>query len=700
MYAAARDLRIETAAMYAPPADISVFDAICDVLHTPSGKYDGELSPYMRQPSDRLASRRYRAVVFCGPARCSKSAALIDGWTARNRVYAPGDQLLVFGSQDVARYFSKIRLDRIIQASPKLKCRLSSRRQDDNTYDKLWKAGDVLSIGWPSGAQLSGRDFQYVGITEYDLADDDIDGEGTLFALASMRTQTYLSAGKVAVESSIRREYRDPTWMAPAGFPHTAPPATGITGLYNSGTRHWYYWRCPDCGGAIPLHPDVHVMFGLPPLEQLVDEIADSEPREWSVKRAQIVCRNQGCGAPIEEKWKKPLNTSGIWVPDGCRVDRDFRIEGEEIETDIDSYQLSSIAACYASWPKILEKYATAIQSYRRTGSETDIKSTVNLDQGRVYLPLAARRRRNDSELQQRQEEWAKHTVPAGGLFLTAQVDVQAGKRAGFEIQVIANGVDRERWVVDRFALRTSKRPTGEMKDGEPVMHLLDPATYIEDWDRLEEKVVDRRYPLADGSGRTLPIRFVVCDSGGEAGVTRKAYEFFRRLRAKNKHLRFRLYKGAEREGAKTIEETYPDASHRSDRHSGAIGDVPVLVVNVTTIKDTVLADIYRSTPGPGYWHFPDWLPRSYYEEFGAERRGDKRWERVEGRPPNESIDLGLMSEVALIYLRADRIGFWNNPPPWAKAWDDNPEALAADAPPPTPAPPERRPAPYLQRHR
>src|SRR5690606_21913835 len=108
---------------------------------------------------------------------------------------------------------------------------------------------------------------------------------------------------------------------------------------------------------------------------------------------------------------------------------------------------------------------------------------------------------------------------------------------------------------------------------------------------------------LADGSGRTMPVRITLCDSGGKAGVTRRAYEFWRRLKKAGLHHKFRLVKGAEREGVKTIDETYPDSTKRRDRNSGAAGDVPVLIINVTTLKDVVMADVWRSDPGPGFYH-------------------------------------------------------------------------------------------------
>lgn len=674
MYAQAHSFRADTAQMYVPPEDIPVSKGIAGSLVTAAGPYEPDLTPYMSAPADALDSRRYSAVVFLGPGRCGKTVTLIDGWIARNVVHAPGDMLIVQASQDLARYYSKIRIDRMVAASPNVKSRISPRRQDDNTYDKVFRSGMVLSIGWPSGAQLSGRDFRYVAITEYDLAADDIDDEGSLFALASKRTETFLSAGKVVVESSVRREYRDAQWRAPSDSPHMAPPVTGITGLYNSGTRNWYYWRCYECGEWMALKPDIHDMFDLPPLDQLAEELPKVDAVKWASAHAVIPCRS--CGTAIKETKKRELNKSGVWVPDGCSVSSDGKIIGDPRKTDIASFQLSSVAAAYASWPKLLEKYAVAIQSYARTGSEVDIKSTVNLDQGRAYLPLAVRKQRHNHELQDRVEDWPEQTVPDGVRFLIAQIDIQAGKHSRFVIQVIGFGKNRERWIIDRYALKSSRRPTGELKNGEHVMHPIDPASYIEDWDRLIEKVLLRRYLLGDGSGRSMPIHKTFCDSGGKAGVTQRAYEFWRRLRddkeRRKLHLKFLLVKGAEREAAKTVEITFPDATKRNDRNSGAAGDVPVLLINVTQIKDIVIADVWRTAPGPGYYHFPGWLPSSFFDELTSETRNEKRWVPTPGKP-NETFDLCTYAEAGHISLNAHKMD-WTNPTPWAAEWDKNPE--------------------------
>ena len=663
MHATARDVRRDVASRYAPPPLISTSDAIAQTLVTASGPYEPALTPYMREPADMLASRRYRTVCFVGPARTGKTVTLIDGWIARNVAHDPGDMLVVQSSQDQARYYSKIRIKRMIDASPQVRDRLSLRRQDDNTYDKVFRNGMVLAFGWPSGAQLAGRDFRYVALTEYDAAADDIDGEGSLFALASKRTETFLSAGKVLVESSVRREYRDGSWRR--SVPHEAPPAKGITAIYNGGTMCWLHWQCEHCGRWTALDPDIHEMFGLPELSALVEQLAERDPAEWARERAHMPCKH--CGGLFDEGRKRHLNGAALWVPSGCEIEGG-RVVGEPRDTTIASYALSSVAAAYQSWRGVLEKYATAIQDYGRTGSEVEIKSTVNLDQGRAYFPLSVQRQKSGHELQARAEHWEPMTVPHGVRFLVATVDVQAGTKPRFVVQVTGFGVGLERWIVDRYALRSSERVDPA---NPPAVLPLDPASYVEDWRRLIEKAITRRYPLADGSGRTMPVRLTACDSGGKEGVTARAYEFFRELRAKGLHGKFRLVKGTDRIDAPRVVESFPDTRNRSDRNAGSAGDVPVLLLNSTLLKDDVMGKVWRTEDGPGRFHFPNWLPTSFYDELTAETRGDRRWED-HGRP-NESLDLSCYAEAAALAMKADRID-WSAPPSWAAEWDKNPD--------------------------
>lgn len=656
---------------FAPAAELSVSDAIAKCLVLASGPYEPGLTPYMREPADMLGSRKFHTVVVIGPARTGKTVTLIDGWIARNVAFDPGDMLVVQSSQDLARYYSKVRVKRMIDASPMVRERQSSRRQDDNTFDKMFRSGMCLAFGWPSGAQLSGRDFRYVALTEYDAASDDIDGEGSLYVLARKRTDTYLSAGKVLVESSVRAEYTDPSWVR--RVQHEAPPATGITALYNSGTMCWYHWQCEHCGEWLALDPDVHVMFGLPSLDDLCEQLKGLDAAEWARSMAHIACRS--CGAEFDEGRKRQLNGAGMWVPSGCTI-VDGVLVGSPRDTGVYSAQIPCVAAAYQSWQSVLMRYAVAIQDYARTGSEVEIKSTVNLDQGRAYLSLLSGGRRGlDAESTKRRTELQQGIVPHGARFLTAQVDVQAGKRRGFVIQVVAWGRDREHWIVDRYALKSSARLD---PDGKP--YPIDPSGYVEDWGRLKEKAIERTYPLADGSGRVMRVRLTVCDSGGEDGVSNRAYEFHRRLMREGKDGRFRLLKGRDT-GPRMLPDQYPDTRGRKDRDSGSAGDVPVCFVNVNELKDTLAADLERTAPGPGYWHIPRWMDDSHVRELTAEVRTSAGWRKTSHAAKNESIDLCVYAEAAYLRLQGERID-WDNPPAWAAEWERNSEVYAGSGEP------------------
>jgi phage terminase large subunit GpA-like protein len=388
----------------------------------------------------------------------------------------------------------------------------------------------------------------------------------------------------------------------------------------------------------------------------------------------------------IREAQRRALNKSAVWVPDGCKITPDMELIGEARKTDIDSYQLSCVAAGYAHWPKLLRDYGVAILDYQRTGLETGIKETVNLHQGRAYLPFALQgARKAGHELQKRAEDQPQGYVPRGVRFLTAQVDVQAGKRAGFVVKVQGWGPHREHWTIDRFHLRHSER-IGE--DGRPL--LLDPAAYVEDWRRLVDKVITRRYPLADGSGRTMPVRVTLCDmggrgeKGGEVSVTSRAYDFWRQMDREGLGKKFLLVKGSNNRNALPTEIRYPNSRGRKDSKSGAAGDVPVIFVNTDQMKDTIANDLKRDEPGPGYWHFPDWMPTSAYDELTAETRTERGWVNVSGRH-NEELDLCVYGEAAWCEINKPHQINWNNPPSWARDWDENPDVRRDDEPEPPP---------------
>ncbi|PCM68802.1 DNA packaging protein, partial [Enterobacter cloacae] len=130
--------------------------------------WDPDLAPYVIEPMNCLASREYDAVVFVGPARTGKTIGLIDGWIVYNIVCDPADMLVIQVSEEKAREHSKKRLDRTFRCSPEVKTRLSPRRNDNNVYDRTFRAGNYLKLGWPSVNIMSSSDYKSVALTDYD----------------------------------------------------------------------------------------------------------------------------------------------------------------------------------------------------------------------------------------------------------------------------------------------------------------------------------------------------------------------------------------------------------------------------------------------------------------------------------------------------------------------------------------------------
>ena len=648
-FARAREVTRGVAELIRPPRRMKPSEAAEAYLRNEKGAWSRELAPMMVEPLDLLGGREYTGIVFVGPQRTGKTFSLIHAGVTYIVTCAPGDTLITQMSQDTARDFSRMEVDRVIRHSPAIAERLSPRAKDDNTFDKFFRSGMVLKLGWPAISQLSGKTIKYVFMTDYDRPEnrDNVGGEGTMWDLGHKRVQTYMSRGKCLAESSPGDPYDDPRWMPRS--PHEAPPALGILELYNRGTRARWYWPCLHCGEYWEPRPGVAV-FGVPEHDEVEKLVVAEDPMTLAARFAHAVC--PGCGALHDMEQRREMNRRGRWVHEGQEIDSAGNVGGDRRETPYASFWLGGAAAPYQRWDSLLYQYFQAVLTYVRTGDEKPLQTTASSDQGAAYLPRAAGKRRTPEEFVSRLEQWERGTVPAGVRFLTAAVDVQAHR---FVVQVHGWGVGLESWLIERFSLSASNRPEGERFAG------LDPASYAEDWNVLIEKVIERRYRAGEIA---LPPMITLCDSGGREGVTDKAYEFWRVMRAKGFGSRFMLVKGVGNVNAPRVHQTWPDARARKDRKAGR-GDVPVWLLNVNVLKDGVAGDLARIVPGPGYVHLPDWVDQDYFNELTAETRGAKGWERENAHTPNEAFDLHAYNRAACIVLKAEAIK-WDAPPEWA----------------------------------
>lgn len=622
--------------------------------------WSANATPYMRKPMDTLSSRLKDAVIFVGPARGGKTLGLLDGWVTHTVTCDPSDMMVLHMTKDTARDYSKRRVDRAIRNSPALKKRMSARVSDDNTFDKFFKNGMILTIGWPSVSQLSGKDIRFMAITDLDRMPLDIGGEGDVFGKAQKRTQTFLSRGMTLAESSPGFEIVNPRWEPKDG--HEGPPVRGgIFTLYNRGDRQRLYWQCGSC-----------FEWYMPTMDNFyIPEVTDSADIYDASKEARVFCPH--CSTMLDPSDRHESNLKSEWLEQGQTIDRHGHIEGEGRDSRWASFWMEGPAAAFQSWQELASNKLHAEHEFERTGSEESLKKTVFDDQGRAYLPKGLINERDPNDLANRGEELGKRVVPHGVRFLTCAIDVQGGAKARFVVQVIGWGEHQENWLVDRYNLRFSQRPINP-NDPDQGFCSIDPAAYPEDWHILIDQCIRRTYPIDDDTGRAMKISYVTCDSGGEDGVTDSAYRFFRQLKTKGFHKKFRLVKGGSTKNIPRIKESYPDNTNRASRKASAKGDVPVLILNTVILKDTISNALNRGEPGTLFMHFPNWIGRWFFEELTAETRTDKGWERMD-KSPNEAFDLYTYNLVAAIRLGIEKIN-WHSPPAWAAEWDDNTEVI------------------------
>lgn len=655
------EMLVATAEAVRPPERLTVSEAAERFRYISNpGSYVGPLrnsmTPYMIEPMDELASLDYTGLIFVGPAQTGKTDALLLNWLTHTAMCDPADMMFIQTSQSTARDFAKRRIERLYRHSPKVGDKRLPGRNNQNTFDTKFQSGMLFTMSWPTINELSGKPIPRLALTDYDRMPQDIDEEGSPFDLARKRATSFRRYGMTLAESSPGFEIENPKWMP--STKHEAPPTKGILSLYNRGDRRRFYWRCPHC--SEPFEPDFNLIH-YPETKDMME----------AAEAAHLNCPHCGCmitHEPSEQggPGKHELNIAGRWVKDGMIWMPDGSMQGKPIRTDIASFWMKGVCAAFTDWKGLVFNYLKAMEEFENNGSEEALKTTINTDQGLPYKPMAMSDSKLPEEIKARAKELGEGVVPEGVRFLIATIDVQKNR---FEVQVHGFGVGGDVWVIDRYNIKKSKRLDEE---GEHLW--VKPGAESEDWHVLIEQVLEKTYPLSDGSGRHMMPKAFGCDSGGAEKVTTNAYNFWRYLRDKVEsdfYKRLLLIKGSSIKTAPRVQVSFPD-SDRKDRKAGARGEVPVLMINGDMIKDQLSLMLDRDVVGSGVISYPEWLPDWWYSEMVAETRTKKGWENLQSRR-NEAWDLLMYAQaIALSRLvQIEKID-WEKPPGWAKDWDEN----------------------------
>lgn len=625
------------------------------------GPWLNKTTPMMVEPMDTFTSRQYSGCVFVGPAQSGKTDSLVLNTVAYSVKVEPMDMMIVCPTQTAGRDFSIRRIDRLHRHSAEIGKMQLGGADYDNKFDKQYRNGMLLTISWPTPTELAGKPIGRIVMTDFDRMPMDVDGDGNPYDLASKRTTTYGSYAMTLAESSPSKPVTNLKWIAQT--PHEAPPCEGILALYNRGDRRRWYWPCKSCGE-----------FFEGRFEHLVYEKAEGQTNLETSETARLKCPMCSFEHHVDDR--EEMNAKGVWLKDGQGIERDGRIFGTQPRTTIASFWMRGVAAVFTNWKKLVAQYLDANDDFERTGSQDALRKFYNNDLGEPFYEKGYDDIRLPETLKSRAEKLRERYVPAGVRFLVATIDVQKNMWVVTVFGVLP-GRPFDTVVVDTFDIRKSKR-TDDV--GDPLW--VKPASYLEDWDEITEHVIQKEYPLDDDTGRMMSIKFVGCDSGGQEGVTAKAYDYYRKLRNENMHRRFILLKGDSKPAHPRARITTPDSSQKGPK-AIAKGDVPVMILNSNLLKDDLNGRLDSIEPGKGMYRMPDWLGDRFYAELCTEIRTAKGWVNTAGQR-NEAWDLSYYALGLLVseLIRAEHID-WDNPPSWAADWDKNDLVREPEAPVP-----------------
>lgn len=362
-----------------------------------------------------------------------------------------------------------------------------------------------------------------------------------------------------------------------------------------------YHIRCPHCQEEHPLYwGGKAVRHGF--------KWTKGEP-----ETVRHVCPH--CGAEISQG-----DYLRVWVGDWVCIRTGLRYTADQRWLDASghptrpprhvAFQIWAGYSPQRTWADIVREFEQA-HSALQEGQIGPMQGFVNETLGETWEIVGERT--EEHALQARAESYPLHVVPAGGLVLTAGVDLQGNR---WEIGVWAWGRGLESWPIDHHVI-----------EGNPADE--------RDWVEVQQ-YLQRRYTQA-WHGGSMGIEAISMDSGHH---TQAVYNF---VRSQAGRMKVYAIKGASEEG-KPIKgvASSQDVTWRGQKWPRG---VKLWVIGTDTAKDLLHGQLGIEQPGPGFIHFSDQLPREWYEQLTAEQRilvrtptGEHhKW--VKRRPRNEVLD-------------------------------------------------------------
>ena len=545
------------------------------------GPWRTDRTPYLREIMDCLSPNNpAERVVFMKGAQIGGTEAG-NNWIGYVIHHAPGPMLAVQPTVEMAKRWSKQRVASLIDSTPVLRDRVKEARARDSgntVQSKEFTGGILVMTGANSAVGLRSMPVRYLFLDEVDAYDFDVDGEGDPVSLASQRTITFANR-KIFLVST--------------------PTIQGLSRIemeYEQSDRRRWFVPCPHCEGY---------------------QVLDEKQLQWPKGKpedAAYYCVH--CHAAIPSHRKSWMNARGEWRAEAPGPGKAA------------GFHLSGLNSPWLSWAQIAERKATA-------KDDAAMKVYVNTIEARTWTESGEAP--EWQRLYDRREDYRIGEVPAGGLFLTAGVDVQKDR---IEVEIVAWGRARESWSVDYRVLQ-----------GDPVKPDV--------WRQLDVLMAET---FTHASHTELGILRMAIDTGY---ATQEVYDWVRRQQSD----RVIAIKGTDRLGAAIGTPSHMDVTSNGKRKRRGLLVWPV---GSSFCKSELYGALRKDKPTDselqdgvffpaGFCHFPKY-EEEYFKQLAAERLvtvKDKRgfphreWRKLRER--NEALDCRVYARAAASALGIDR---------------------------------------------
>ena len=344
-----------------------------------------------------------RRVVFMKGAQVGASEGG-NCWLGYIMHHVPAPALAVQPTVELAKRFSRQRIDPLLEETPALRERVAPPRARDSGNTMLSKefpGGILVLTGANSAVGLRSMTARFLFLDEVDAYPGDVEGEGDPIALAEARARTFgwrrkaylVSTPTIAGRSRIEREYQ-------------------------ASDQRRFYLPCPHCGAVQWLR-----------FERLI----------WTKGAPETVAYHcEACDGPIAEHHKTAMLAAGEW-----------RATAVAADPHTIGFHISALYSPvgWLSWEQIARDWESA------QGKPEDLKTFRNTVLGETWQD---RGEAPDWErLVERREDFRIGMVPPSALVLTAGVDVQDDR---LECDVWGWAEGHTSWLVDHVVIPSSPR--------------------------------------------------------------------------------------------------------------------------------------------------------------------------------------------------------------------------------------------------